>query len=227
MLIDNFTDDGGNYSLTEKVYQALRGDILAGKFEDGEELRENTLAKVYGVSRTPVREAIRQLALEGLVDTIPNRGAFVHNICLKDIKDVYAMRSRLEGLAARWAAKYMTDEQIESMEEVLYMSDYYRKKAYWEQVYICDNKFHEMLYVGSGSHMVEHVLKTFHEYVQQLRKSALTDERRVVESFEEHQAVLDAIKSRKPDEAERLAAYHIQKTVENWTKHHPEQIMEY
>lgn len=116
------------YSLTEKVYQNLRSDILAGTFRDREELRETVLAKTYGVSRTPVREAIRQLALEGLVDTIPNRGAYVHNIHEKDVKDVYAIRSLLEGLAARWAVENISDDQIESMEEILYMSEYYRKK---------------------------------------------------------------------------------------------------
>lgn len=204
------------YSLTEKVYQNLRSDILSGTFRDREELRETALAKTYGVSRTPVREAIRQLALEGLVDTIPNRGAYVHNIHGKDVKDVYAIRSLLEGLAARWAVENITDEQIEAMEEVLYMSEYYRKKELWEQVYVCDNKFHDLMYAASGSHILEHMLRTFHEYVQQVRKSALQDEKRAKSSFEEHAAILEAIKSRKADEAADLAKQHIDNAVESW-----------
>ena len=204
------------YSLTEKVYQNLRSDILSGTFRDREELRETALAKTYGVSRTPVREAIRQLALEGLVDTIPNRGAYVHNIHGKDVKGVYAIRSLLEGLAARWAVENITDEQIEAMEEVLYMSEYYRKKELWEQVYVCDNKFHDLMYAASGSHLLEHMLRTFHEYVQQVRKSALQDEKRAKSSFEEHAAILEAIKSRKADEAADLAKQHIDNAVESW-----------
>ena len=204
------------YSLTEKVYQNLRSDILSGTFRDREELRETALVKTYGVSRTPVREAIRQLALEGLVDTIPNRGAYVHNIHGKDVKDVYAIRSLLEGLAARWAVENITDEQIEAMEEVLYMSEYYRKKELWEQVYVCDNKFHDLMYAASGSHLLEHMLRTFHEYVQQVRKSALQDEKRAKSSFEEHAAILEAIKSRKADEAADLAKQHIDNAVESW-----------
>lgn len=204
------------YSLTEKVYQNLRSDILSGTFRDREELRETALAKTYGVSRTPVREAIRQLALEGLVDTIPNRGAYVHIIHGKDVKDVYAIRSLLEGLAARWAVENITDEQIEAMEEVLYMSEYYRKKELWEQVYVCDNKFHDLMYAASGSHLLEHMLRTFHEYVQQVRKSALQDEKRAKSSFEEHAAILEAIKSRKADEAADLAKQHIDNAVESW-----------
>ncbi len=204
------------YSLTEKVYQNLRSDILSGTFRDQEELRETALAKVYGVSRTPVREAIRQLALEGLVDTIPNRGAYVHNIHGKDVKDVYAIRSLLEGLAARWAVENITDEQIEAMEEVLYMSEYYRKKELWEQVYKCDNKFHDLMYAASGSHLLEHMLRTFHEYVQQVRKSALQDEKRAKSSFEEHAAILDAIKKGQADAAADLAKQHIDNAVESW-----------
>lgn len=204
------------YSLTEKVYQNLRSDILSGTFRDREELREAALAKTYGVSRTPVREAICQLALEGLVDTIPNRGAYVHSIHGKDVKDVYAIRSLLEGLAARWAVENITDEQIEAMEEVLYMSEYYRKKELWEQVYICDNKFHDLMYAASGSHLLEHMLRTFHEYVQQVRKSALQDEKRAKSSFEEHGAILEAIKNRKADAAADLAKQHIDNAVESW-----------
>lgn len=204
------------YSLTEKVYQNLRSDILSGTFRDQEELREAALAKVYGVSRTPVREAIRQLALEGLVDTIPNRGAYVHNIHGKDVKDVYAIRSLLEGLAARWAVENITDEQIEAMEEVLYMSEYYRKKELWEQVYECDNRFHDLMYAASGSHLLEHMLRTFHEYVQQVRKSALQDEKRAKSSFEEHAAILEAIKKGQADEAADLAKQHIDNAVESW-----------
>ena len=103
MLKSDFSEDMGKYSLTEKIYQALRSDILSGAFKDNEELKENTLAKSYGVSRTPVREAIRQLALEGLVDTIPNRGAFVHNIHCKDAVsythlDVYKRQRLNSGL---------------------------------------------------------------------------------------------------------------------------------
>lgn len=216
MLKNDFSEEQGKYSLTEKVYQALRSDILAGIFEDQEELKETVLAKSYGVSRTPVREAIRQLALEGLVDTVPNRGAYVHNIHCKDVQDVYAIRSLLEGLAARWAVENITEEQIEAMEEVLYMSEFYRRKGNWEQVYIADNRFHEWMYMASGSHLLEHMLRTFHEYVQQVRKNALKDEKRAEKSFEEHAAILEAIKKRQPDEAARLATRHIENAVESW-----------
>ena len=96
------------------------------------------------------------------------------------------------------------------------MSEYYRKKELWEQVYVCDNKFHDLMYAASGSHLLEHMLRTFHEYVQQVRKSALQDEKRAKSSFEEHAAILEAIKSRKADEAADLAKQHIDNAVDSW-----------
>ena len=96
------------HSLGGRVFQKLRDDILSGKYKEHDELRETTLGKELGVSRTPVREALRQLELEGLVTIIPNKGAYVTGISQKDIRDIYVIRSMLEGLCARWAAQHIT-----------------------------------------------------------------------------------------------------------------------
>ena len=89
----------------ELVYQKLRENILNGHYKHGDELRETAVGKEIGVSRTPVREALRQLELEGLVTIIPNRGAYVNMITAKDVQDIYVIRSMLEGLCARWATQ--------------------------------------------------------------------------------------------------------------------------
>ena len=106
-------------SLRGRVFRHLREDILNGVYKDHEELREVTIGEELGVSRTPVREALRQLELEGLVTIIPNKGAYVTAITRKDVKDIYKIRSQLEGLCANWATKYITDAQIEELEEEL------------------------------------------------------------------------------------------------------------
>lgn len=87
-------------SLRSKVYQSIREEILSGDFQEGEELVEASLGEKMGVSRTPVREALRQLALEDLVEIIPNKGAFVKGIAAEDVEDIYLIRSKLEGLCA-------------------------------------------------------------------------------------------------------------------------------
>ena len=89
------------YSLRGRVCQKIRDGILKGEYKENEELRESTIGKKLGVSRTPVREALRQLELEGLVKIVPNKGAYVTGITGKDVKDIYLVRSLLEGLCAR------------------------------------------------------------------------------------------------------------------------------
>ena len=105
------------YSLRGRVFHRLREDILSGKYKEGDELKEVAIGEELGVSRTPVREAFRQLELEGLIQIIPNKGAYVTGITEKDVKDIYMIRSLLEGLCARWACEHITDEQMEEMEE--------------------------------------------------------------------------------------------------------------
>ncbi|MBR5944167.1 MAG: GntR family transcriptional regulator, partial [Lachnospiraceae bacterium] len=86
------------YSLRGRVFSKIRDDILNGTYKEHEELKEVSISEAMGVSRTPVREALRQLELEGLVSIIPNKGAYVTGITEKDVKDIYMIRSRLEGL---------------------------------------------------------------------------------------------------------------------------------
>ena len=105
-----------NYSLSARVYNHIRDGILAGTFAKGDELKEKNIGDELGVSRTPVREALRQLELEGLVSIIPNKGAFVEGVSTDDIRDIYEIRALLEGLCARWAATRISDELMAAME---------------------------------------------------------------------------------------------------------------
>ena len=113
-----------NYSLSARVYNHIRDGILAGTFAKGDELKEKNIGDELGVSRTPVREALRQLELEGLVSIIPNKGAFVEGVSTDDIRDIYEIRALLEGLCARWAATRISDELMAAMEENIYPVSY-------------------------------------------------------------------------------------------------------
>ena len=112
-----------NYSLSARVYNHIRDGILAGTFAKGDELKEKNIGDELGVSRTPVREALRQLELEGLVSIIPNKGAFVEGVSTDDIRDIYEIRALLEGLCARWAATRISDELMAAMEENIYLTE--------------------------------------------------------------------------------------------------------
>lgn len=206
---------GTEKSLRGQVFDKIRSDILNGKYKRGEELVESSIGKELGISRTPVREAIRQLELEGLVQLVPNKGAFVTGISEKDVRDIYLIRARLEGLAARMAAKNITPELLDAMEETVVLSAYHAKKEHYEQVCEMDSKFHKLLYKASGSRILEHTLTDFHQYVQRVRMASIMKKRRMEKSNDEHDAILTAIREHDEEKAELVATRHISNTVEN------------
>lgn len=206
---------GTEKSLRGQVFDKIRSDILNGKYKRGEELVESSIGKELGISRTPVREAIRQLELEGLVQLVPNKGAFVTGISEKDVRDIYLIRARLEGLAARMAAKNITPELLGAMEETVVLSEYHAKKEHYEQVCEMDSKFHKLLYKASGSRILEHTLTDFHQYVQRVRMASIMKKRRMEKSNDEHDAILTAIREHDEEKAELVATRHISNTVEN------------
>ena len=206
-----------DHSLRGKVFQKVREDILSGVYKEHEELRETVLSKKLGVSRTPVREALRQLELEGLVTMIPNKGAYVTGISQKDVYDIYRIRSVLEGLCARWATEHITEEQIEGLEEIILLSEFHLERSGEQagQVTELDGKFHKVLYEASNSRILEHVLSDFHKYVKMARTMSVGEQERAVRSVEEHRGILEAIKQKDADRAELLADQHIRKVMEN------------
>lgn len=205
------------YSLRGRVFQKIRDDILSGKYKEHEELKEVAIGEELGVSRTPVREAFRQLELEGLIQIIPNKGAYVTGITVKDVKDIYMIRSRLEGLCARWATEKITTEQLEEMEENVYLAEFHASKGHMDQMAELDNRFHEILYEASDSKMLEHLLKDYHNYVLRVRRKTLSTGRGSV-SNNEHRLILDAIKNKNADLAEELAHQHMINAFENMVK---------
>ena len=187
-------------SLRGRVFQRLREDILSGVYHEHEELREITIGEELGVSRTPVREALRQLELEGLVTIIPK------------------IRSMLEGMCARWATEHITERQIEELEEVLLLSEFHLQKKggeQAEQVTELDGQFHKVLYEASNSRILEHVLSDFHKYVQMARAMSVGEKNRAVRSIQEHREILEAIKDRDGELAEELANRHILNVMKN------------
>lgn len=202
-------------SLRGRVLQQIRDGILSGKYATGDELREVTVGEELGVSRTPVREALRQLELEGLVEIIPNKGAHVNGITSKDVKDIYMIRSYLEGLAARWATENITEEEINELEEIVLLSEFNLRKEQNDQVVMLDGRFHALIYEATNSRMLDHVLEDFHRYVKHARTSSVATKDRARKSVREHKAILEAIKDHDADLAEQLANEHIIRVMEN------------
>lgn len=203
------------FSLRGRVFHKLRDDILSGKYEEHEELKEVAIGEELGVSRTPVREAFRQLELEGLIRIIPNKGAYVTGITEKDVRDIYMIRSLLEGLCARWATEHITKEQMEEMEENVYLAKFHAEKGHLEQLAELDNRFHDIMYEACDSKMLEHQLKDFHQYVLRVRRKTLNSANRGPKSNAEHEQIMEAIRSGDADLAEQLANRHMINAYEN------------
>ena len=208
-----------NETVREYAYRVLYENIMSLKLPPGTAMSEQELSGILHVSRTPVREALRQLDLEGLVEIAPNRGAKVIGISRKDVEDIYHMRARLEGLAARKAAENIKEEELAELEEVILLSEFHVKKPESAQMVRLDGRFHEIMYRASGSRMLEHVLTDFLHYVKMARSHSVKTEHRAQESVKEHKRILEAIRQRDGDLAEQLANEHIQHVIENLDLH--------
>ncbi len=206
------------YSLRGRVFHRLREDILSGKYKENEELREVAIGEELGVSRTPVREAFRQLELEGLIQIVPNKGAYVTGITAKDVKDIYMIRSSLEGMCARLATQNITPEQLEELEENVYLASFHASKGHMEQMAELDNRFHHILYEACDSKMLENLLQDFHQYVIRIRKKTLSTKERGIASNEEHRKIMEAIKAGDSVKAQQAATVHMENAYDNIVK---------
>ncbi|MGO0802558.1 GntR family transcriptional regulator, partial [Clostridioides difficile] len=155
-----------NYKpLRDVVFENLREAILEGKLKPGQRLMEVQLAEQLGVSRTPVREAIRKLELEGLVVMLPRKGAYVANMSLKDIMDVLEVRASLEGLAAYLAAERISDEDIKKLKDI---SEEFKKSTLESDVDALlklDVEFHECIFKATNNKKLIQLINSLWEQV--------------------------------------------------------------
>lgn len=195
-------------SLADQVFEHLERDILSGKYQRGEILTELKLSAELGVSRTPVREALRRLAQEHIIEET-SKGITVIGINEEDLRDIFDIRERLEGTAARLAALRHTDEQLAQLKEALDLQEFYYKKSDPEQIKQMDNRFHELVYRLSGSMTFYDTLIPLHKKVQKYRRASVENHSRAEASVKEHRAVFEAIAAKDADAAELQMTKHI------------------
>jgi len=200
-----------NYKpLRELVFESLREAIIAGQLRPGERMMEIQLAEEMGVSRTPVREAIRKLELEGLVVMIPRKGAYVAGLSLKDIADVFEIRRALEGLAAELAADRITEEELENLERYLVIISEQIESSDLEKVVATDTDFHTMLYRASRNNRLTQIINNLREQIQWFRTTSLSYPGRMKVALEEHRKIVEAIASRDGELSRKIAMEHIE-----------------
>ena len=209
---------GESNTLGYRVFEHLEEGILSGSIPAGENLNEQKLSAQMGVSRTPVREAIRMLEQKNLVKIVQNKGAVVLGVDSKDLLDVYAIRSCIEGLASRWAAEHITEEKSKRLREILDLQEFYFLKSDPDQISEMDSRFHETIFSFCESRRLEYMLRDLHHMIQRWRKLSIAEAGRTEKAIEEHRFILEAICAGDGAEAERQTAVHINNARENVLK---------
>jgi DNA-binding GntR family transcriptional regulator len=204
--------------LRRQVLDGLRQAIIDGRLAPGARLTERELTEMMGVSRTVVREALRQLETEGLIENIPNKGPVVRTLSLSEARDLYSVRAVLEGFAARLFADKATDAQIVRLDQALVRVVAAYDSGDANAVLDSKNSYYGVLFEGAGSETLSSMLATLHARIWRWRALGLTHPRRSDDRSRESvvslQAVLGAIRSRDGDAAERLTRDEAQKAAE-------------
>lgn len=199
-------------SLHGAVTKSLRDAILKGRFKPGERLTESNLAQMFQVSRNPIREALRGLQAEGLVEVNPRKGARVRLVSDEEAEEVIELRADLEGINARNAAKRCNDEMRGVLQQILEEGDLAAKHVDTERLMVINDRFHNVLADAGRNRYLADYVRTLRERTLWLFASARTD--RAVESWQEHAAILHAVITGDAELASLLAARHVRKVGE-------------
>ncbi len=201
--------------LRDVIFETLRRSIISGDIKPGERLMEVSLAEQMGVSRTPVREAIRRLEAEGLVTMIPRKGTHVSELSVKDIMDVLEVRTVLDQLATSLAAKHMQPAQVKALEIIhkQYISNV--EKDNMEGAIRKDVEFHDVIYAASGNPRLVAVASSLREHVYRFRVIYMKDNLIAENVLHEHEEILEALRNAQGAKASELAERHIKNQMES------------
>lgn len=197
------------FSLTDEIADIIRDRILKGEYKIGEKIKENQIATELRVSRTPIREAFKQLENEGLIDYIPNRGCFAKGFTKQDIEDIFAVRKALEVLSVEWAVSRITPEEVRELQDQSDLMEFYTTRKDGRKVVEINTDFHDIIYNATGSRFMAQVLRSYKDYIEQTRKVLFYEQEYLQEIFEEHKAILDSVKERDVVKAREAMARHL------------------
>ena len=186
-------EKSGHGSLGNRIFDILRDRILNGEYKTGQKLNELTLASELKISRTPIREALKQLELEGLVMSVPNKGVYVKGFSPRDIDDMFEIRLALEGLAIQLAIERMDEVHLTKIKEIFELMEFYTLKKDNDKINDLNILYHETIYQATQSTYFEQLLKDIHYYVSVTSRHSIQKPERLETALVEHRAILDAI----------------------------------
>ena len=194
MVLYKFSDDAeiNNAPLSNSLLGKLQKDILTGKLKAGQKLTEQDLCREYEVSRTPVREALRQLETDGLVENILNRGAFVVGMSEQDYEDMFELRKAYEIQACKWAIERITEEEMDKLEETFEFMEFYTLRNDIDKMLTINSGFHQVIYEASHNRMLRKQLSSYQGFLKYKGAEAVYDENYLTTVLEEHRAIFKA-----------------------------------
>jgi len=191
----------------------LRIEILTENLHPDEKLTEQAICDRYSVSRTPVREALKNLETEGLVQMIPNRGAFVVGLSKDDIHDLFILRMQSEIQAVCWAIERRTSEEMESIEESLDFMRFYTERGDTKRMRSINSNFHKRIAAASHNRILIESLSRIQDYIRYSSKVSPYAEKDLEVLLKEHKAIYDSFKKSDPAAGEKAMKKHIENSI--------------
>jgi len=216
MGLYNFPDDmkTTGQPLSNSLYTRIQKDILTGKLKPETRLTEQQLCKTYGVSRTPVREALRQLETDGLVENILNRGAFVIGMTDQDYEDMFELRKAYEIQAVKWAIERITEEEMDRLEESFEFMEFYTLRNDISKMLAINSGFHQIIYEASHNRMLKKLLSSYQIFLKYKGMESVYDDNYLTTVLEEHRAIFKAFKDRDVKAGALAMEVHINRAKE-------------
>jgi len=203
-----------NTNKKDEIYLSIRKKIISHELKPGQPLREEALASKYGVSRTPIREVLRRLESDGLVEIIPYKGIFVTELTLADIREILDIRLALESIAARRAAINIEDEEIERLKDLADKFETAAKENDIELSFQADDRLHKIILIIADNNRLKEYLNKLLSQIYRIRFLSGNTPGRLDESSQEHQDIINALIDRDPDSAEKMMKKHLRNTEE-------------
>lgn len=197
-------------SLADQVFEKLENDIIHGVYPRGEILTELKLVEQLGVSRTPIREALRRLEQERLIED-GGKGSVVLGITQDDLLDIMNIREKIEGLSAYYACLNMTPEGLKEMEHIVDLQAFYFSKWDVEHLRQADDMFHDAICELSGRTVIRDTLVPLHRKTRRYRKSVMQDKDLAAQSMAEHKAIFEALQEGNPEKVKAAMDYHMER----------------
>ncbi len=216
MVLFKFNDDTeiSNAPISTSLLAKMQKDILTGKLKPGQKLTEQDLCREYEVSRTPIREALRQLEADGLVENILNRGSFVIGMSEQDYEDMFEMRKAYEIQAVEWAIERITDEEMDRLEETFEFMEFYTMRNDVDKMLVINTGFHQVIYEASHNRMLQKLLSSYQNFLKYKGAEAVRDENYLNTVLAEHREIFRAIKEKDVKAGKLAMEVHINRAKE-------------